>query len=365
MPDSNITESQLIDQFLETIQALPDMHAERNDQANEKLPGIRRCDAQIDVQIAGRSFTLLIKIQKTVYPRDVRQALWQLEQAVQISPKAQSGYESVSMLVAESISPSAKALLKDARVSYYDSSGSLFLLAPGVYLCIDKPETKILFKTVRSLFSGRCAQVLHTLLMRHQHWFKGKELAEQALVSPATASQVLTELERFDWTVSRGKGPSKERRLSEPAALLDTWVKQLALLRPALLRRYYVPFVKPEALPEHLALVFSTHEASYAISAEAAAQRYAPFLSSVSQVRTRLLVGPVADAAITALGARVVSEGANLVIIDAVLPGELILREHVGGLWLASPVQVYLDLLRGEDRAREMAEHLRKEWIGF
>jgi hypothetical protein len=47
-----------------------------------------------------------------------------------------------------------------------------------------------------------------------------------------------------------------------------------------------------------------------------AQQRYAPFLSMVSQVRCRLLAGSGADAAIADLGAHVVSEGANLVVIE-------------------------------------------------
>jgi len=46
-------------------------------------------------------------------------------------------------------------------------------------------------------------------------------------------------------------------------------------------------------------------------------------------------------------------------------PGELLFRERISDAWLASPVQVYLDLLRGEGRAKEMAEHLRKERLGF
>lgn len=40
-------------------------------------------------------------------------------------------------------------------------------------------------------------------------------------------------------------------------------------------------------------------------------------------------------------------------------------REQVRSIWLASPIQVYLDLLGSEGRAKEMAEHLRKERIGF
>jgi len=44
---------------------------------------------------------------------------------------------------------------------------------------------------------------------------------------------------------------------------------------------------------------------------------------------------------------------------------ELLFRARIGDAWLAGPVQVYLDLLRGEGRAKEMAEHLRKERLGF
>jgi hypothetical protein len=78
-----------------------------------------------------------------------------------------------------------------------------------------------------------------------------------------------------------------------------------------------------------------------------------------------MLAGPNADAALADIGARTVSEGSNLAIIETTSARELLSRENPGGIWLASPVQVYLDLLRGEGRAKEMADHLRKERIGF
>jgi hypothetical protein len=110
--------------------------------------------------------------------------------------------------------------------------------------------------------------VLHTPLAHHLDRFGGKELAEQALVSPATASQVLTELERFDWLAACGQGPSKERHLKEPAALLRAD-------RSCCRRRH------------------------------------------------------------RQLHARVVSDGANLAIIEAKSPGELLFRERIGGARLA------------------------------
>lgn len=363
--ESATNERQLIEQFLETLRGLPEVHANLDSYEPVASAGDRGHDAQIDLRIAGKAFTLLIEAKKAVYPRDVREVLWQFRDFGRNRPVGQGGHEALSLLIAESISPGAKDLLRTERVGYYDSGGSLFLPAHGAYLYIDRPPPKTLAKSVRSLFSGRRAQVLHTLLVRYQDWFGVKELAEQAQVSPATASQMLTELERFDWLASRGQGPSKERHLREPGALLDAWVKQLASIRPPALLRYYVPAIKADQLLERAGQVFVTHQVGYAVSHEAAAQRYAPFLSNVSQVRCRLLVGPAADAAISELGARVVNEGANLAIIEAKSPGELLFRERVGDIWLASPIQVYLDLLGGEGRAKEMAEHLRKERIGF
>ena len=364
MLEPSLTERQLITRFLDALRELPEVLADLDHSGPVGLGADRRHDAQIDLRVGGNSLVLRVYVKKAVYPRDVRQAIWQFREASHGRPKGQ-GKEPLSLLVAESISPGAKALLRDAHVGYYDSGGSLYLSAPGAYFYIDKPPPKTFARSVRSLFSGRCAQVLHALLVQHRDWFGVKELAQRAMVSSATASQVLTELERFDWLVSRGLGPSKERFLREPAALLDAWVQQLASIRPPDLRRYYVPATKADSLLDRVGEVFDAHDAGYAISYEAAAQRYSPFLSSVSQVRARLLIGASADAAIGDLGARVVNEGANLVIIEAKSPGDLLFRERVGGIWLASPVQVYLDLLRGEGRSKEMAGHLRKERIGF
>jgi hypothetical protein len=359
MTESTFVEHALIEQLLDSLRELPDVHAELT-QSEPADQAAGRVDAKIDLHVAGRSIVLLVEAKKSVYPRDVRQALWQLK-------SLQHGhYADVQhLLIAESLSPGAKELLRAERIGYFDSGGSLFLPAPGAYVYIDKPPPKALEKSVRSLFSGRRAQVLYALLVNHEEWFGVTEVAERAQVAPSTASDVLSELERFDWLVSRGQGPSKERHLREPSALLDAWAKQLATQRTPVLRRYFVPGLKSDALIERLGQMFDSHQVAYAVSYEAAAQRYTPFLSGISQVRVRLLPSTSAETAMAELGARVVNEGANLAVIETKSAGELLFRQNVGGVWLASPVQVYLDLLRGEGRAKEMAEHLRKERIGF
>ena len=367
MLDTKVTERELVEMFLESVRSLPEVYAEAEFKpVLARSTGLdRKFDVWVDLRVAGKSITLLIEVKKVLYPRDVHQALWQLKEFNRRWFGEPKSHEAVPLLIAESISPGGKELLRDERVSYFDSGGSLFLCAYGVYLYVDKPPPKPMSKIMRSLYSGLRAQVLHTLLMRREDWFGVTMLAEQAKVSPATASQVLTELERFDWLVSRGKGPRKERYLREPAALLDAWVKQLDVMRPQVMYRYYVPSMQVEELIEKIARILAAHAVEYAITHEAAGQHYAPFLSRFSQVRCRLLTSLATDQAMGELGARVVNEGSNLVVIKTEGPGELLFRERVNGVWLASPIQVYLDLVRSEGRSKEMAEHLRRERIGF
>jgi hypothetical protein len=362
MYDSEVVERRLVDQLLGTLSALPEVSADLKSFETADGGSSFRYDAEIDLRIPGKSFVLLIEVKRTIYPRDVREVLWQLER---LERRRSREREAVPMFIAESISPGAKDLMREEHVGYYDSGGSLFLPARGGYFYIDRPPPKSLSKSITALFSGRRAQVLHVLLMRRQDWFGVTAIAEQARVSPATASQVMTELERLDWLESRGQGPSKERHLHDPAALLDSWVAQLDVKRGPPLRRYFVPGLRIEGLIDRMDCVFADHDVQYAITHEAAGQRYAPFLSSLSQVRCRILVGPNVDRALGDLDARHVNEGANLVVLEAKSAGDLLFRQRVEGAWLASPIQVYLDLVTGEGRAKELAEHLRRERIGF
>ena len=363
-PGSDFREGQLLAGFLEALQELPEVRADSCGIEKQGGPD-RGLDARVDVRVGGNVARVLIQVKKTVFPRDARQALWQIREFSRGWLASEEERQAVFVLVAQSISPGARELLRNERVGYYDSGGSLFLPAGNIYVYVDKPPPRSLSRSIRSVFSGRRAQVLHAVLLGDREWFGVKDIAQLARVSPATASQVLTELERFDWVVSRGQGPGKERHLQEPGALLDAWVNQLAVLRPLSLGRYFVPSAPAEGLMGKFAEVCAASKAEYAITHEAAAQAYAPYLSTVSQVRCRLLAGPAVDGVLGALDARVVDQGANLAIIEARSPGELMYREFVNGIWLASAVQVYLDLMRSEGHAREMARHLRQERIGF
>ena len=364
MPGSDAIEGQLFEGFLNALQELPEVQAELGGTGQPADPD-RGHDAQVELQADGKTVTLVIEIRKVVYPRDARQLLWQFQVSARKRPHSGKRRQAVFFLIAQSISPGAKEMLRNERIGYYDSGGSLFVPAGAIYVFVDKPLPKGPSRTIRSVFAGRRAQVLHALLMWNREWFGVKDVAERARVSPATSSQVLTKLEEFEWVVSRGRGPGKKRHLQEPGALLDAWVQQQTVVQPFPMRRYFVPSAPAERLAEKFAEACKESTAEYAITHEAAGQRYAPFLSTVSHLRCRLQDGQAADQVLGALDARVVDQGANLSVIRTKSPGELLFRESVNGIWLASVVQVYLDLMRSEGRARELAKHLRRERIGF
>ncbi|WP_454702987.1 type IV toxin-antitoxin system AbiEi family antitoxin [Agrobacterium burrii] len=322
-------------------------------------------DAEVDLVIANKKVTLLIEVKRAVYPRDIRQILWQLDRARDEYAHSRQ-HEVVPLVAAESISVGARELLRAENIGFFDAGGSLFVPARGVYLYVDKPVPKTLEKSVRSLFTGKRSQVLHALLIKHTDWFGVTELANLAEVSPATASETLTALERMEWVSARGQGPSKERCLSDATSLLNEWRTQILALRRSVFRqRYYVPGGESSALAERLAELCEAAGVEYALTQEVAAQQYAPFLSSISRVACRMASGKAASEVMARLEARAVSEGANLDIIETNSRSEFLFTEQKDELRLASPVQVYLDLLRADGRSRDMAEHLRKEILGI
>jgi len=363
--DSERFERETVERLVEVLGELPESHVLPAEMQWNGGPNWR-ADARINLQLGGKQYALLVEVKKSIYPRDAQQVLWQMQRYAQELGIRDRKALVVPILAAQSISPGAKELLRSEHCGYFDGGGSLFIPARGAYIYIDRPPPKTLEKSIRSLFRGKRSQVLQALLLHHEEWFGVKELAELAAVSPATASETLSSLERFEWLSVRGQGPSKERLLSEPGALLDEWVKRItSATRRLTYSRFYVPGGKPDEIADRLAHACARLDLSYAFTQEFAAQIYAPFLTSVSRVSCRLALGPRAGRLYEELDARPVEEGANLDIIETRSSGELHFKEHVGTLWLASPVQVYLDLQRRGGRGKDAAEHLRRERLGF
>lgn len=353
-----IEEQELLDGLIDAIAALPDGHAQID--GREVAIGPRgRVDALLDARIGGQPIQLLVEAKREAFPRDVRETIWQLRNYLAHMPHGDR--EIVPFFIARAISPGARDILREEGVGFYDLGGSLFIPARHAFVFIDKPVPRKNAKIFDSVFQGQKARVVQAVFDRRHEWLSVKELAESTEVSPATASATLTEMERREWVDVEGAGPSKLRRLRSAKALVDAWTSYITDQKPPKVMRYYVPGGSPVELARRLDEACQGADAAYAVTAEAAAQLYAPYLSSISQVRCRIEPGRRQEEALDRLDARPVSEGWNLGLIETRARGDVTVAERIEGVRLASPLQVYLDLLQASGRSREMAAHLRAE----
>jgi hypothetical protein len=360
-------EREIIAALRETLTSLPNV-ALKNSRENVRFrsgPIGYDADAILDLDVNGKKTVLLIEAKNSVFPRDARETIWQLRNLQAGLRNAEGREETVPIIASKTISDGAKEFLRSENIGYYEEGGSLFLSSPDIYVLLDKPRSKKADRVQRTLFSGRRSQVLHALLDEPDIWRGVKELSTTAFASAATVSQVLLELERREWVDTRGSGPHKERKLRDPRSLLDAWAKHIIDQPKRPTRRFFVPTLKAEELLHKIAEVCESHNTAYEITGEWAAQIYSPFLSSIAQVRCRVPADSSGTVLVQELSAREVSEGSNLVLLETMSHGDFLFRRQKKGVWLANPITVYLDLQQAGGRAKEMAEHLRRETIRF
>jgi hypothetical protein len=355
-------EPTILDAFITALGAVPEVSVHVQ---GTEVPASNhnRLDAVVKAKVAGRDLLLLVEAKHTAFPRDVREAVWQLRVNQTKGQFGQQADEVLLFIIAEAISPGAREALRAEGVGYFDRGGSLYLPAHGAYIFVDKPPPKNEARAIGSIFTGRKAQVLQTVFLSRGDWMSVKDIATKAGVSPATVSQTFSDLERREWLDTRGSGPGKLRRLVDPGKMLDAWTRFLSDQKPKPQRHYFIS-AQGNDLIHRLATTCDDHMAMYAVTGEAAAQAYAPYLTSVSQVLCRMLAGASTIGTLEDLQARAVNEGWNLAVIESPSPGDFTQIETKDGVRLANPLQVYLDLQQGSGRAKELAEHLRRERLG-
>lgn len=361
MSDADPADNAIIDAFVSALQRIPSARAHLIARETPGGPD-RGIDFVIEATVAARAITLLVAARTAAFPRDVRDVIWRLR-AHTSQVASDGGVQRLPVLIADVISPGARAALRAGGVGYFDRSGSLFLPTPGAFVYIDSPQPKQARPTSSAIFFGRKAQVLSAIFERRAHWVSVKEIADVSGVSAATVSQTLMDLERRKWMQSRGGGPAKLRRLTDARAMIGTWATYVCEHRSPSAQLYQVPPAR-EDLPLRLAEVCNRCDTGYTVTGQAAAHIYNPGFAGPSRTLCRMVAGVRAKQALTALGARPVTEAWNLKVFETRSPIELAYGQTVGGVRLASMLQIYLDLLQGPEQDKNQAEFFRRERLG-
>ncbi|MCY0857127.1 type IV toxin-antitoxin system AbiEi family antitoxin [Cupriavidus sp. D39] len=264
-------------------------------------------------------------------------------------------------VIAGQLSAGARDILCERNIGYFDASGSLYFKHKDWLINIDRPAKPVSPRRAGSLFTGAREQVVHALLHSNQRWLTGLEIADLAETSAYTVSLTLRELERLELVESRGSGRTLRRRLIQPGVLLDLWADAWRV-RKEHKTRWFAYTRNPNAILSAITDKLESEALTgWAFTGTAAANAVSPLLTHVESADTIVPLGSTPDYA-KALGLQEVEKGSNVTLIERGGASSLFTREHSDHpSHLASAFIMYLDLLDGRGRNKELASQLRSD----
>jgi hypothetical protein len=263
------------------------------------------------------------------------------------------------VFVAPYISPRSAEICSKEGIGYLDFAGNCRLSFGKIY--IERKGTENPFaerRDLRSLYSPKASRVLRVLLHDPKRTWKVEGLAEEADVSLGLVSKVKTLLGDREWITVQQDG----LRLAEPEALLQEWSQNYSF-RKNHVRDFYSRKSIPE-IESQIAEALSGKSVKYALTGFSGAARLAPM---VRYQRVMAYVGDTQEDVASLLGLKPVTSGANVSLLVPYDHGVFYGIHEIDGTLIASPVQLYLDLVgyrgRGEEAAKELLEQvLRTTW---
>lgn len=347
----------LIDKFVHTLEDASGIETLK--QEAEVPSGSGRLDMLLHVTTPeGDHWQLALELLRQGYPRDVRQAIWQLDGYLDT---AKDREEVIPMVVADHLSAGAREDLRQRGIGYFDSSGTLFLRHRNWLINIDRPSNPRGPRHTPDLFQGAREMVVHALLYAEQRWLTGLQLADESRTSAYTVSTVLKELDRLEWLESQGSGRTLRRRLAKPGSLLEAWAQAWRERKESKTRWYFYSSSPNSMLPSLTEKLEVAGISDWAFTGTAAANSVSPLLTRVDSAEVMVPPGTTNRYA-QAIGLKQADKGANVTLVER--SGASMLFRHPYPeypAYFASPFVLYLDLLDGRGRNAELAEQLRRD----
>jgi hypothetical protein len=211
---------------------------------------------------------------------------------------------------------------------------------------------------LRSLYSPKASRILRVLLNDPKTVWKVERLAAEADVSLGLVSKVKALLRDREWIREQVDGLA----LIEPEAVLQEWSQTYRFTKNDV-RDFYSLKSIPE-IEAQIADVLTHRSVEFAFTGFSGAARLAPF---VRYQRVMAYVDDFQEDLILLLGLKKVTSGANVSLLIPYDQGVFYGTRQVDGIVVASPVQIYLDLVgyrgRGEEAAKELFQQvIRPRW---
>jgi hypothetical protein len=295
--------------------------------------------------------TLLIEAKRAMTSRDVDGALEQLD-----GYAAAYGRPAGRMLVARYLAPPIRERLEERGVAYADATGNLFVVSetPGLFIRADGADRDPWRGRgrPRGTLKGAPAARVVRALVDHAEPLPMRRLVELSGASTGAAYRVVDFLTEEDLAGRDGSGRVEVRSWRR---LLERWSRNYAFGDHVGGRRY----LAPRGLPTLEQAMNATRSIRYAVTGSLAARHWAPYAPP------RLAMVYVDDPTEVARSwdLRPVDSGANVLLgrPDTDVPYQRTVIDD-GGLILAAPAQVAVDLMTGPGRNPAEAEYLL-DWM--
>ncbi|ABK18853.1 type IV toxin-antitoxin system AbiEi family antitoxin [Syntrophobacter fumaroxidans] len=310
----------------------------------------RRPDLLITVGLPYGEQSLIAEMKSSGEPRYVREAASQLVKYRYSAPPGTYG-----LVIAPFISPKAAEICAEEKIGYVDFSGNCLLSFGYVYL--ERQGRPNLFaerRDLRSLYSPKAERILRVLLTSPHGRWKLQDLAKEAQVSLGQVSKVKALLGAREWS-SPEHG---QFQLTKPFELLSEWAANYDAKRNE--GRNFYTFKKVWEFEADLAEACAESGTEYALTGFSGAARLAP---AVRYQRAAAYVNVPQEELAFRLGLKEVSSGANVLLMRPYDAGVFYGIRSVGDIRIASPVQLYLDLMAIKGRGEEAAQAVLEQAI--
>ena len=310
-------------------------------------------DIVATVRIAKQRQRLALEVKNNGQPRVARTAAYQLARILECEPDV------YGVFTAPYISPQTAEICVKEKIGYLDLAGNCRLTFGQVYIEQEgKPNPFAEKRDLRSLYSPKAARVLRVLLADPKKPWRLQALAEEAEVSLGHVSNVKSLLEDREWLKSSADG----LLLNDPDSLLSGWSENFNSRKNA--PRNYYTLKSIAEMEADLAKTCEGEGTAYALTGFSGAARYAP---SVRYQRVMAYVSRDEESIAKILSLKEVASGANVALFTPYDKGVLYGTRQIDGICIASPVQIYLDLLgvkgRGDEAAKAILDEvIRRSW---
>ena len=309
-------------------------------------------DAVLKITIKGQSHFLIIEEKNNGQPRYARQAV------LEIAERLRGNLHAYGIFIAPYISPESAKICQEAGIGYCDAAGNCLISFDTVYIRQSgNPNPNIQKRALRSLYSPKAERILRVLLSNPNQRWKMVELSKAADVSLGQVANVKKVLLDKEWLDSTSEGIY----LSNPSALLNEWSTAYDAHRNTF-EEYYA-LAEIADIETRVAEVCQQLNIRYALTAFSGAARLAPM---VRYQKAHIYISGNVKSLANTLGLKSVQSGGNVSLITPYDEGVFQGVEGIENIVMASPVQIYLDLLnlraRGQEAAQSIREKMEKTW---